>query len=106
MEVKISEIAAGMKVTLRAKLAVIEESRVVLARYGPRRLAEAKLYDDSGVIELDLWGKQQEGLNFGDQVKLANAYARWFKGRLHLSIGAEGSIEKVSMLTDDYSSPE
>jgi hypothetical protein len=94
--VKISEITAGMTCTLQATLTHIGESRVFETRYGPRRLVQAILTDDSGAIELNLWGNQSDGLKVGDQVKLTNVYARSYSEQLQVSVGKEGRIAKVS----------
>jgi hypothetical protein len=94
--VRISEITAGKSCTLQATLTHIGESRMVETRYGPRRLVQAVLTDDTGAIELDLWGSQSDGLNVGDQVKLTHAYARSYNEELHVSVGREGRIAKVS----------
>jgi len=96
MPVKISEITAGMSCTLQATLTHIGESRVVETRYGPRRIVQAILTDDSGAIELNLWGTQSDGLKVGDQVKLTDAYARSYNEQLQVSVGREGRIAKVS----------
>ncbi len=94
---KISDLKAGAtNVDLEATVVEKDDPREVITKYGKKvTVASATLKDDSGSIVLSLWGKDADGVNIGDKVKISNGYVGEFKGTPQLSAGKYGKIEVV-----------
>ena len=91
---KISEIDEDSEnINIEGKVVDIEPVRAISTKYGQGKLALAHVEDDSGEIELVLWGDQVENTNVGDEVKVEGAFVRDFNDYLQLSIPREGSLE-------------
>lgn len=96
----ISDIKSGMRnITVSGKIVKIGQPIEVVTRYGPARVAAAVLQDYTGTIRLNLWRNQIEKVKTGDFVRIENAFAREFSGKLELNIGADGKI--VVLKTDE-----
>jgi replication factor A1 len=94
---KINELKLGMgNVNLTAKVLSISEPREVMTKLGYRtRVATATIEDDTGKIELTLWGRQIEDIGEGDTIQITNGYVREFRGGLQLNVPRRGEIKKV-----------
>lgn len=90
---KISELKRGMRgVNVSGKIEEISEVRRVNTRYGPARVADAKLTDDSGSIKLTLWNEQLDNVGVGYEVDIENGYITEFRGELQLNVGKFGKL--------------
>lgn len=94
---KINELRLGMSnVSLTAKIIDVSEPREVMTRLGYRtRVATATIEDDTGKIELTLWGRQIDEIGEGDTIEITNGYIREFRGGLQLNVPKRGEIKKV-----------
>lgn len=93
---KINELKSGMSnVTVQAKVIDISETRDVMTRYGRRSVADAIIEDDTGQINLSLWGNQISAISVGDTVNVSGAYVTEFRGNLQLGVPRSGRITVV-----------
>jgi len=92
---KIKELKPGMRnVSLTAKIDEIAQPREVMTKFGTAQLlTTARLIDDSGSIQLTLWGEQSPDLEKGVEVAIAGAFVKEFREELQLSLGRSGSIK-------------
>jgi len=91
--VKIRELRNGMRgVDVEGVIKSKGEVRNIVTRYGPARVVDAVLEDDTGEIVLTLWNENVDAVEEGDKVKIVNGYTSVFRGRLQLNIGRRGSI--------------
>jgi ssDNA-binding replication factor A large subunit len=95
---KISDLKPGMAgVSLRAKIEHLTEPRQIMTRFGTQTtLTEATLSDETGSIQLALWGEQSEGIEEGAEVEISRAFVKEFKGEPQLTLGRGGSIKIIA----------
>ncbi len=90
---KIAEVTEGSKrIDLVVKVIEKEEIRNVNTRFGPAKVANAVIEDDSGNMVLVLWGDETEKINEGDNIKIDNGYVKSWNGSLQLSVGKFGKL--------------
>lgn len=95
-QVKISQIKPGMRnLSITGVIISVGETKTVETRFGPARVAQAILQDDTGTIILNLWRGQIEAVRPRDTVRIENAFVRTFGGRMELNIGHDGRITVV-----------
>ena len=94
---KISELKAGAtNVTIQAKVVSKDDPREVVTKYGKRlSVANLKLQDDTGSIQMSLWGNDINTVDIGDTIEIANGYVNEFRGTPQLSTGKYGKIKVV-----------
>ncbi len=82
----IRDLKIGMKrINLTGKVTEISKSNTVFSRLGEiKAVANAKLTDETGFIQLPLWNQQIQAVAPGDQIQIENAYVASFKGKLQL----------------------
>ena len=92
---KISELRAGMnKVSVQGVLESVGEKRVVNLRDGgTNTVTTALLADQSGNINLDIWGEHD--YKVGEQVAVQNGYVKSFKGDISLAAGKFGTLGRI-----------
>lgn len=94
---KIAELADGMQaVNVVARVAQIGEAREFVRRDGTAgRVASVLLRDDSGSVNLNLWGEDVErlkDLSVGSTVAVENGYTRLGLGAVSLNVGQSGRL--------------
>ncbi|MGC8516854.1 MAG: OB-fold nucleic acid binding domain-containing protein [Candidatus Acidifodinimicrobium sp.] len=93
---KINEITNGMnEVNVSGEITEISQPKEITTKFGMNRVATAKLKDETGEIQLSLWGKQIDTVSVGDKVEIVNGYTKDFHGQMQLNVGKNGSINKV-----------
>lgn len=92
---KISELRAGMnKVSVQGVIESLGEPRIInLKAGGTTTVTTALLADQSGKINLDIWGQHDYAI--GDQIAVGNGYIKTFKGDITLDAGKFGKISRV-----------
>jgi len=91
---KIKDVREGMEnVSLTARVVTIERKGTVETRYGPAEIAVAVIEDETGRIRLKLWRSQIDKAKVGSRVRIENAFASTFDGKLELNVGSKGKIE-------------
>ena len=94
---KIGNLRAGMR-RLNIVARVLELSKPI--RISTRSgffadLANILISDETGNINLSLFGAQIEGITLHDTVQIENAHVAWFRGERQLRIGKHGKINVV-----------
>jgi ssDNA-binding replication factor A large subunit len=93
---KISELENGMSnVEIEAKVVDKSEKRLVMTKYGRREVARVLLEDETGQINLTLWGKDIDLVSVGDKVKITGAFVTEFRDELQLNVPRSGRIEVI-----------
>ncbi|MCD6509659.1 MAG: DNA-binding protein [Thermoprotei archaeon] len=96
VRMKISQIRPYMEgIDIEGEVISVSKPREVNTRYGPARVATAIIQDESGSIRLTLWRQQVGTIRAGDYIRITNAYAREFRGKLELSVSRRGKIEVI-----------
>jgi len=95
--VKIGELKQGDKdVDLTAEVSDVKESKEVTTKFGTQlMLTVIVLKDDTGEIEMSLWGKLPEGLDIGKKVEVKGAFVRAFRGKKSISLMKKGSFNII-----------
>jgi hypothetical protein len=93
----IRELKIGMKrINLTGKVTEISKSNMVFSRLGEaKKVANAKLTDGTGFIQLPLWNQQIQTVATGDLIQIKNAYVTFFKGKLQLRIRGSGKLTVI-----------
>ena len=91
----IGDLVAGMtNVGLRAKVLEVGLPSAIFTRFGNQSMvANALIGDDTGTIQLSLWGEQIESVSVGDVVQIVNGKTLFFKGKKQVRIGKNGSLK-------------
>jgi len=95
MAIKDLQVKQG-NVDLVAEVVEIGEVRE-FSKFGkPGRVANAKIKDKTGEIELTLWNEDIDKVKVGDTVKITNGYVNEWQGTPQLTSGRAGKLEVVA----------
>ncbi len=84
-------------INLTAKVIGVSEPREVMTRMGYRtKVATATVEDDTGKIDLTLWGKQVDEIIEGNTVEITSGYITEFRGSMQLNVPRKGEVKIVS----------
>ena len=83
------------KVDIDAAVTDVGEARTIDKPGFQGRVQEATITDGSGNIALTLWNEHVDTLKAGDKVRITNGYVNEYQGKLSLSPGKYGKLEKV-----------
>ena len=72
------------------------ETRNVNTRYGPAKVSNAFLRDETGISKLTLWGRDTTNIKNGDKIEVKNGYVTTWNGVRSLDAGFRGSISIIS----------
>jgi hypothetical protein len=99
MEIK--NLRSGMKkINLKAQVSEIKQPRIVNTQFGSRiKVTDVWLTDETGKINLCLWGEQTNLPIVGDMVHVKGASVRTFKGDMLLNLGHIGTLSVLPPLT-------
>jgi len=94
---QIKDLKVGMKrIKLKAKVIEISKPNTVFNREGNFNLvANAKITDKTGIIDLPLWNKQIQTIVVGDTIQIENASIVVFRGERQLRITKTGKMSIV-----------
>jgi len=94
---KIGDLKVGMKkVSLKAEVLEIPESKMVYTRYGTTAcISNALIKDETGSMKMSLWNQQISMVHEGDVVDIKNGKVTWFSGERQLRLGRTGSLNVV-----------
>jgi replication factor A1 len=93
----IGELKMGMKgINLVGRVTEISKSNTVFGRLGePKKVANAVLRDETGVIQLPLWDQQIDAVTLGDLVQIEKAYVGYFRGKLQLRVRKSHQLKVI-----------
>ena len=93
----IRELKVGMKrINLTGTITEISKTNTVFTRFGEaKKVANAKLTDETGFIQLPLWNEQIQTVALGNVIQIENAYVAYFRGKLQLRIRGRDQLKVV-----------
>jgi replication factor A1 len=84
------------KVSLKAEVLEIPESKLVYTRYGTTAcVSNALIKDEPGSMKMSLWNHQISMLHKGDAVDIKNGKVACFGGERQLRLGRSGSLSVI-----------
>lgn len=88
-EMKIKDLTAGMKnFKLRAKVIEKTAPKIVYSKWGsPVNFSSVMISDETGTINMPLWGNQADMVSVGDAISVEGASTKKFAGKLQVRIG-------------------
>ncbi|MCJ7613736.1 OB-fold nucleic acid binding domain-containing protein, partial [Candidatus Bathyarchaeota archaeon] len=94
---QIRDLKLGMnRINLKAKVIEIPKPKTVFSRLGKlNTVANAKVTDETGSIQLPLWNQQIDTVTVGDTIQVENARVVTFKGELQLKVGSGGQLSVI-----------
>ena len=97
---KIEELTPGSReVNIIVKVVSKSESRDVMGRGGPHKVADALVGDETGCIYLTLWDENIDQINEEETISITNGYVNLFRGNMRLNIGRYGSFKVLEEST-------
>ncbi len=102
----IEDLKSGMKrVDLNARILEITKPKSVFTRFGnSATVTNAKITDETGIINLSLWNDQIDTVSVGDIIQIENGHVVTFRGERQLRVGKRGHVSVVKK--SDSSSKE
>ena len=94
---RIEDLKFGMnRVNLEARVIEIPKPKSVFTRLGKlNTVANAKITDETGIIQLPLWNQQIYAVDVGDTIQVENAHVATFRGERQLRIGKGGQLSVI-----------
>ncbi len=94
---KIGDLKVGMKkVSLKAEVLEIPESKIVYTRYGTAAcVSNTLIRDETGSMKMSLWNHQINMVHKGDRVEVKNGEVAWFSGERQLRLGRGGRLSVI-----------
>lgn len=93
---KINEVKPNTNATLdEVEVASKGDVREFMKFDKPRRVCNCIIKDDSGEMELALWNEEIDSLQVGDKVKITDGWAKEWNGKVQISAGRNGKLEKL-----------
>lgn len=94
----ISKLIPGMtNVNLIAKVVSKGDKREVNTKYGKSRVCDALIKDETGEVNLTLWGEQIDMVKEGEEVEIQGGYTTEWQGEIKLNIPKKGAISKATV---------
>ena len=59
------------------------------------RVCTVVLQDDTGKVDITLWNDEVDAVAEGDTISIKNGWVKEWQGRLQVSTGRSGTIEKL-----------
>jgi hypothetical protein len=94
---QIRDLKFGMnRIKLKAKVIEIPKPKTVFTRLGKlNTVANAKITDETGIIQLPLWNQQIDTVAVGDTIQVENARVVTFRGERQLRVGRGGQLSVI-----------
>ena len=102
VETKIKDLTPQSKrVDVLAKCLEVSEPKDIPGKFGnTRKVAEAKIADDTGAIVLSLWDAQIGSVVKDDVLEIKNGYVSLVRGHMRLNVGKYGQLGKSEKALD------
>jgi hypothetical protein len=94
---QIRDLKFGMnRINLKARVIEIPKPKTVFTRLGKlNTVANAKVADETGIIQLPLWNQQIDTVAVGDTIQVENAHVVTFRGERQLRVGRGGQLSVI-----------
>ena len=93
---KINEVKPNSNATLE-KVEVVSKGdvREFMKFDKPGRVCNCTIKDDSGEMELTLWNDEIDTIEAGEKLKITDGWVKEWNGKMQISTGKKGKIEKL-----------
>jgi replication factor A1 len=93
---KVKDLSPECKqVNVLAKVVSVGEEKEIPSKFGKsRKVAEATVGDETGVVTLSLWQDQIGTVLKDDVILIDNGFISLVRGRMRLNVGKYGKLEK------------
>jgi hypothetical protein len=93
----IRDLKFGMnRINLKARVIEIPKPKSIYTRFGNfAMVTNAKVTDETGIIQLPLWNQQIDTVAVGDTIQVENARVVSFRGERQLRIGRGGQLSVI-----------
>lgn len=89
------------QVNILAKVVSVGEEKEIPSRYGdPRRVSEAVIGDETGIVTLSLWQDQIGTVSPDDVLAIENGYVSLVRGHIRLNVGKYGKMTKAQEVVE------
>jgi len=94
---RIVDLTFGMnRINLKARVIEIPKPKSVFTRFGNfATVTNAKVTDETGIIQLPLWNQQIDTVAVGDTIQVENARVVTFRGERQLRVGRGGQLSVI-----------
>jgi hypothetical protein len=94
---RIRDLKFGMnRINLKARVIEIPKPKSVSTRFGNfATVTNARVTDETGIIQLPLWNQQIDTVAVGDTIQVENARVVTFRGERQLRIGRGGQLSVI-----------
>ena len=94
---RIGDLKSGMnRINIKARVIEIPKPKSVFTRFGNfATVTNAKVTDETGIIQLPLWNKQIDTVSVGDLIRVENARVVTFRGERQLRVGRGGQLSVI-----------
>ncbi|MHC3129882.1 MAG: hypothetical protein IBV52_07400 [Candidatus Bathyarchaeota archaeon] len=94
---RIVDLTFGMnRINLKARVIEIPKPKSVFTRFGNfATVTNAKVTDETGIIQLPLWNQQIATVSVGDTIQVENARVVTFRGERQLRLGRGGQLSVI-----------
>ncbi|MBN2261199.1 MAG: hypothetical protein JW702_11675 [Clostridiales bacterium] len=94
---QIKDLKVGMKrIFLTAKIIEIQKPRTIFSKFGQQNMvANAKIKDETGIIQLPLWNQQIGTIALGDNIRVENACVVSYRGEHQLRVNKGGQLSVI-----------
>jgi replication factor A1 len=84
------------QVNVLAKVMSVGEAKEIPSKFGrSRKVAEATIGDETGVVTLSLWQDQIGTVQKDDVIFIDNGFVSLVRGRMRLNVGKYGGLQKT-----------
>lgn len=102
--VKVKDLTPqSRRVNLTVKVLSVGEPKEIPDRFGgePKKVADARVGDETGTVLLSLWQEQIGAVGVGDVLSIENGYVSLVQGHMRLNIGKYGKMTKMDQELKD-----
>jgi len=94
---QIKDLKLGMnRITLKVKVIEIPKPKNVFTRLGQLNMVtNAKVTDETGIIQLPLWNQQIDTVAVGDTIQIENACVVTYRGERQLKVSRGGQLSVI-----------
>ncbi len=94
--VLVRDLKPGMRgITLRVRVLEASSPETVETRRGKRTLSRALVGDETGRVQVTLWGRAAGRLKPGEAVELRDAWVTSYRGQLVVNVGGADTIARI-----------
>lgn len=82
-------------VTVKVRVLESHPPRTIQTKKGARTISNAVVGDESGRVDVTVWGEKAGSLKSGDAIEISGAWTTMFRGNIVLNVGRSTVIRKI-----------